>query len=63
MFNGWTITNILDVGPCELDTVDGPYSKTGYRKAARARRLRRMAVESLGLKKVRGAVTGTTYYE
>ena len=31
MFNGWKITNILDVGPCELDTVDGPYSKTGYR--------------------------------
>ena len=29
----------------------------------RTRRLRRMAVESLGLKKVRGAVTGTTYYE
>lgn len=31
MFNGWKITNIFDVGPCELDTIDGPYSKTGYR--------------------------------
>jgi len=31
MFNGWKITNILDVGPCELNTVDGPYNKTGYR--------------------------------
>jgi len=31
MFNGWKITNILDVGLCELDTADGPYNKTGYR--------------------------------
>lgn len=31
MFNNWKITNILDVGMCELDTIDGPYSKTGYR--------------------------------
>lgn len=31
MFNGWKITNILDMGPCELNTVDGPYNKTGYR--------------------------------
>ena len=23
MFNGWKITNILDVGRCELDTADG----------------------------------------
>jgi len=23
MFNGWKITNILDVGLCELDTADG----------------------------------------
>ena len=30
MFNGWKITNIFDVGPCELDTSDGPYNKTGY---------------------------------
>ena len=30
MFNGWKITNILDVGLCELDTADGPYNKTGY---------------------------------
>ena len=30
MFNGWKITNILDVGLCELDTTDGPYNKTGY---------------------------------
>ena len=29
MFNGWKITNILDVGLCELDTADGPYNKTG----------------------------------
>jgi len=27
MFNGWKITNILDVGLCELDTADGPYNK------------------------------------
>lgn len=26
MFNGWKITNILDVGLCELDTADGPYN-------------------------------------
>jgi len=32
-------------------------------KAARARRLRRAAAESLGLRAVRGAVTGATYYE
>ena len=31
MFNGWKITNILDVGLCDLDTADGPYNKTGYR--------------------------------
>ena len=31
MFTGWKITNILDVGLCELDTADGPYNKTGYR--------------------------------
>jgi hypothetical protein len=31
MFNGWKITNILDVGLCELDTADGSYNKTGYR--------------------------------
>jgi len=31
MFNGWKITNILDVDRCELDTIDGPYNKTGYR--------------------------------
>ncbi len=31
MFNSWGITNILDVGQCELNTVDGPYNKTGYR--------------------------------
>lgn len=31
MFSGWKITNIFDVVPCELNTVDGPYSKTGYR--------------------------------
>ena len=30
MFNGWKITNILDVGLCELDTADGSYNKTGY---------------------------------
>lgn len=30
MFTGWKITNILDVGLCELDTADGPYNKTGY---------------------------------
>lgn len=30
MFNGWKITNILDVGLCELDTADGHYNKTGY---------------------------------
>ena len=30
MFNGWKITNIFDAPPCELDTVDGPYNKTGY---------------------------------
>mgnify|MGYP000875712863 FL=1 len=30
MFIGWKITNIFDVGPCELDTIDGPYNKTGY---------------------------------
>lgn len=29
-FTGWKITNILDVGLCELDTADGPYNKTGY---------------------------------
>ena len=29
MFNGWKITNILDVGLCELDTADGPYNQTG----------------------------------
>jgi hypothetical protein len=27
MFNGWKITNILDVQPCELDSVDGPWRK------------------------------------
>ena len=32
MFAGWKITNIFDAPmPCELDTVDGPYNKTGYR--------------------------------
>jgi len=36
MFNGWKITNILDVGPCELDTVDGPYSKKGETTPGRA---------------------------
>jgi len=30
MFTGWKITNILDVGLCELDTAVGPYNKTGY---------------------------------
>jgi hypothetical protein len=30
MFNGWKITNILDVGLCELDTADGP-TTSGYR--------------------------------
>ena len=30
MFTGWKITNILDVGLCELDTAGGPYNKTGY---------------------------------
>ena len=30
MFTGWKITNILDVDRCELDTIDGPYNKTGY---------------------------------
>jgi len=29
MFNGWKITNILDVGLFELDTADGPHNKTG----------------------------------
>jgi len=31
MFKGWKITTIFDMGPCELNTVDGPYNKTGYR--------------------------------
>lgn len=29
MFNGWKITNILDVGLCELDTADGHAPKDG----------------------------------
>ncbi len=28
MFNGWKITNILDVGLCELDTADGLLADT-----------------------------------
>lgn len=32
-------------------------------KAARARRLRKAAIASLGLKAVRGEISGTTYYE
>ena len=38
MFTGWKITNILDVGLCELDTADGPYNKTGYRLEHREER-------------------------
>jgi len=34
MFTGWKITNILDVGLCELDTADGPYNKTGVSDSA-----------------------------
>jgi hypothetical protein len=52
----------LWIAACEADGID-PAASFKALKAARARRLRRAAAESLGLRAVRGAVTGATYYE
>ncbi len=56
----------LWIAACDADGIDPTASFVVFsegNQAARARRLRRAAAESLGLRAVRGAVTGATYYE